>query len=99
MPVDLRKLMPSTKGNLILMTINLIGITHIEVHYTVTLDDVLLCSTMLVGRVTLVAKIGMTGNFKAYTRDLGAKLCKAPLSIKNDSSSPPIISYRYSNPT
>ena len=54
---------------------------------------------MPVGRVTLVTKIGMAGNFKAYTRDLGAKLCEAPLSIKNDSSSPPIIPYKYSNPT
>ena len=83
--------MPSTKGNLILTTINLVSITYVEVHYTATLHAVLLCSTMPVGRVTLVIKICKSGNFKAYTRDLGAKLCKAPLSIKNDSSSPPIL--------
>ena len=53
-----------------------------------TLHTVLLCSIMPAGRVTLVIKIGTIGNFKAYTRDLGAKLCEAPLSIKNDSSSP-----------
>ena len=91
--------MPSTKGNLISTTINLMGITHVEVHYTATLYAVLLCSTMPVGRVTLVIKICMNGNFKAYTRDLGAKLYEAPLSIKNDSSSPPILPYKYSNPT
>ena len=91
--------MPSTKGNLMLTTINLIGIIYVEVYYTATLHMVLLCSTMPVGRVTSVTKIGTTGNFKAYTRDLGAKLCEAPLSIKNDSSSPPIIPYKYSNST
>ena len=75
------------------------GITHVEVHYTATLNAVLLHSTMPVDRVTSVIKICMTGNFKAYSRDLGAKLCKAPLSIKNDTSSPPILFYKYSNPT
>ena len=94
-----RKLMPNMKGNLISTIINLMGITHVEVHYTATLHAVLLCSTMPVRRVTSVVKIGMTSNFKAYTSDLGAKLCKDPLSIKNDSSSPPILPYRYSNPT
>ena len=64
-----------------------------------TLNTVQLCSTMPVSRVTVVAKIGITSNFKAYTRDLGVKLCETPLFIKNDSSSPPIIPYKYSNPT
>ena len=91
--------MPSTKGNLILTKINWIGITYVEVHYTATLHTVLLCSTMPVGRVILDAKIGMTGNFKAYTRDLQAKLCEAPPSIKNDSSSPPFMPCKYRNPT
>ena len=99
MSADLRKLMPSMKGNLILMTINLVGITHIEVHYTATLHAVLLCSTIPVSRVTSVAKTGMTGNFKACKRDLGVKLCEATLSIKIDISSPPIIPYKFSNPT
>ena len=89
--------MPSMKGNFILKTINLICITQVEVHYTATLHAILLCSTMPVGKVTLVTKIAMTGNFKAYTRDLGAKLCEAPPSIKNNSSSPPIIPYKYNN--
>ena len=75
------------------------GITHVEVNYMATLHTVQLCSTISVGRVTSVIKIGMTGNFKAFTRDSGAKLCKALLSIKNDSSSPPILPYKYSNPT
>ena len=70
------------KGNLILTTINLFSITHLEVYYTAILYYVLFYSTIPVGRVTLVAKIGMIANFKAYTRDLGAKLYKAPLSIK-----------------
>ena len=80
-------------------TINLIGIAHVEVYYTATLHVVLLCHPMPVGRVTSVAKIGTIGNFKAYIRDLGVTLCKAPLSIKNDISSAPIIPYKYSNPT
>ena len=75
------------------------GITNVEVHYTATLYAVLLCSTMPVSRVTFVIDIGSTSNFKAYTRDLGAKLCEASLSIKIDSSFPPIIPYKYSNPT
>ena len=91
--------MPSMNGNLILTTINLMGITHIEVHYTATLHTLLLYSTIPVSRVTSVINIGTTGNFKAYTNDLGAQLCEAPLSIKNDSSSPPILPYKYSNPT
>ena len=57
------------------MTINLIGVTHVEVHYTATLYAVLLCSTMPVGRVTSVTKIGTTCNFKAYTKDLGLRFC------------------------
>ena len=91
--------MPSMKGNLISTTINLMAIIHIEVHYTENLYDLLLCSTIPVSNMTLVIKIGTTSNFKAYTRDLGAKLCEAPLYIKNDISSPPIIPYKYSNPT
>ena len=91
--------MPSMKGNLILTTINLMGITYAKVHYTETLYAVLLCSAMPVGRVTPVIKFCTTGNFKAYIRDLRAKLCEAPLSIKNNSSSPPILPYKYSNPT
>ena len=75
------------------------GITHVEVHCTETLYAVLFYSTIPVGRVTSVTIIGMTGNFKAYTRDLGVKLYKPPLSIKNDSSSPPMLPYKYSNPT
>ena len=75
------------------------GIIHVEVYYTATLHAVLLCSTMSASRVTLVVTIGTTGNFKVYTRDFRAKLCKVPLSIKNDISSPPILPYKYSNPT
>ena len=85
--------MTSIKGNLTLTTISLMGITHVEVHYTATLHAVLLCSTMPISKVTLVIKIYTTGNFKAYTRDLGVKLCEAPLSIKNGSSSFPILPY------
>ena len=87
------------KGNLISTTINLMGITHIEVHYNATLYAVLLCSAMPVSRVTLVIKNYTTSKFKAYVKDLGAKVCKAPLSIKNGSSSHPILTYKYSNPT
>ena len=75
------------------------GITHVEIHYTATLHTVLLYSTMPVGRVTLVIKIYKIGNFKAYKKYLRVKICEAPLSIKNNSSSPPILPYKYSNPT
>ena len=87
------------KVNLILTTTNLMGITYVEVHYTATLHVVLLCSTIPISRVTSVIKICMTSNFKAYISDLDSKLCEAPLSIKNDSSSPPILHCKYSNPT
>ena len=63
------------------------------------LHAALLHSTMPVGIVTSVIKICMTGNFKAYKRDLRAKLCEIPLSIKNDISSTPIVPYKFSNPT
>ena len=86
------------KVNLILTTTNLMGITYVEVHYTATLHAILLCSTIPVSRVTSVIKICTTNNIKAYTRDLGTILYKAPLSIKNDSSSHPILPYKYSNP-
>ena len=99
MPANFKKLMSSIKSSLISTTIYLIGITHVGVHYTGTLHVVLLHSTMPIGRVTSVTKISMTSNFKAYTRDLGVKLYEAPLSIRNDSSSLPIIPYKYSNPT
>ena len=75
------------------------GITHVEVHYTAILHAVLLCRTMPVGKVTTAIIIGTTSNYKAYTKVLGAKLCEAPLSIKNNISSPPILPYKYSNPT